>query len=267
MPVVTEDSAILPDASAAKPPCVETAPAEMLPDWASMPIVPIAEVAPTERFLPALSPIRLPDDSVPAVSVPEVASSAHNGSAQSVVTITMHDGAGQPLSGQRVSLGASAGFLSHVDVVTGTDGRAVFIVTAPALSVPAEDITVFATPFGTDAGAALTRILRIAFTGPSNTTAPQASFVFSPEAPIAGLSTAFDASATTDEGVQCVTCTFTWAFPTETASGMGAKYTLPTGQFPEGGTFNVTLTVRDSTGSETTLRRAVTWAPPAAEED
>ena len=192
---------------------------------------------------------------------------AHNGSAQSVVTITMHDGAGQPLSGQRISLGASTGFLSHVDVVTGTDGRAVFIVTAPALSVPAEDITVFATPFGTDAGAALTRILRIAFTGPSNTTAPQASFVFSPEAPIAGLSTAFDASATTDEGVQCVACTFTWTFPTETASGMGANYTLPTGQFPEGGTFNVTLTVRDSTGSETTLRRAVTWAPPPAEED
>ncbi|HET9195288.1 MAG TPA: invasin domain 3-containing protein [Vicinamibacterales bacterium] len=192
---------------------------------------------------------------------------AHNGSAQSVVTLTMHDGAGQPLSGQRVSLGTSSGTLSHADVVTGTDGRAAFIVTAPALSVPAEDISVFATPFGTDAGAALTRVLRIAFTGPSNTTAPQPEFVFSPETPVAGVSTAFDASATTDEGVQCVTCTFTWTFPTETASGMGANYTLPTGQFPQGGTFVVTLTVRDSTGSESTLRRAVTWDPPAPEEE
>lgn len=192
---------------------------------------------------------------------------AHNGSAQSVVTLTMHDGAGQALSGQRVSLGTSSGTLSHADVVTGTDGRAAFIVTAPALSVPAEDISVFATPFGTDAGAALTRVLRIAFTGPSNTTAPQPEFVFSPETPVAGVSTAFDASATTDEGVQCVTCTFTWTFPTETASGMGANYTLPTGQFPQGGTFVVTLTVRDSTGSESTLRRAVTWDPPAPEEE
>lgn len=192
---------------------------------------------------------------------------AHNGSAQSVVTLTMHDGAGQPVSGQRVSLGTSAGTLSHADVVTGTDGRAAFIVTAPALSVPAEDISVFATPFGTDAGSALTRVLRIAFTGPSNTTAPVPDFVFSPETPVAGVSTAFDASATTDEGVQCTTCTFTWTFPTETSSGMGANYTLPTGQFPQGGTFVVTLTVRDSTGSESTLRRAVMWDPPVPEED
>ena len=192
---------------------------------------------------------------------------AHNGSAQSVVTLTMNDGAGQPLSGQRVSLGTSSGTLSHADVVTGADGRAAFIVTAPALSVPAEDISVFATPFGTDAGGALTRVLRIAFTGPSNTTAPVPEFAFSPETPVAGVSTAFDASATTDEGVRCLTCTFTWTFPTETASGMGANYILPTGQFPQGGTFVVTLTVRDSTGSESSLRRAVTWDPPAPEED
>jgi hypothetical protein len=192
---------------------------------------------------------------------------AHNGSAQSIVTLTMLDSAGQPLAGQRVSLGISAGTLSHADVVTATDGRAAFIVTAPALSVPAEEITVSATPFGNDAGAALSRVLRIAFTGPSNTMAPQVDFVVSPEAPVAGVSAAFDASATRDEGVQCVTCTFTWTFPTETASGMGANYILPTGQFPDGGTFVVTLAVRDSTGSEATLRRSVTWAPPAAEED
>lgn len=192
---------------------------------------------------------------------------AHNGSAQSVVTITMHDSVGQPLAGQRVGVGASTGLLSHLDVVTGADGRATFIVTAPALSVPAEDISVFATPFGTDAGSALTRTLRIAFTGPSNTTAPVATFVFVPETPIAGVSTAFDASATTDEGVQCVTCTYTWTFPTESNSGAAASYTLPTGQFPQGGTFVVTLTVRDATGTETTLRRSVTWEPPAADEE
>jgi hypothetical protein len=191
----------------------------------------------------------------------------HNGSAQSVVTLTMHDSAGQPLSGQRVSLGTSSGSLSHVDVVTGTDGSATFVVTAPALSVPAASISVFATPFGTDANAALTRTLRIAFTGPSNTTAPEPVIVFAPEAPVVGVSTAFDASSTTDEGVSCGTCTFSWTFPTATASGPAANYTLPTGQFPQGGTFVVTLAVQDATGTGSTLRRSVTWAPPPAEED
>lgn len=191
----------------------------------------------------------------------------HNGSAQSVVTLTMHDSTGQPMSGQRVSVGASSGSLSHADVVTGADGRATFIVTAPALSVPAEDISVFATPFGTDSGAALTRTLRIAFTGPSNTMAPEATFVFAPETPVVGKSTAFDASETTDEGVPCVTCTYSWTFPSESKTGIGVNYTLPSGQFPEGGTFVVSLTVRDTTGTEATVRRSITWDPPPAEEE
>src|SRR6185503_11943190 len=72
---------------------------------------------------------------------------AHNGSAQSVVTLKMIDDSGQPLAGKRVSVTASTGSISQLEVVTGADGQASFIVTAPSLSTPAGDIVVFATPF------------------------------------------------------------------------------------------------------------------------
>src|SRR5262245_12196112 len=71
---------------------------------------------------------------------------AHNGSAQSIVTLKMYDDGGKPLSGQRVSVTTSAGSISNLDVVTGSDGQAVFTITAPALSIPASDIVVSATP-------------------------------------------------------------------------------------------------------------------------
>src|SRR5262245_20562303 len=58
---------------------------------------------------------------------------AHNGAAQSVITVAMNDDAGRPLSGQRISVSTNAGTSSHADVVTGGDGRATFTVTAPAL--------------------------------------------------------------------------------------------------------------------------------------
>src|SRR5678810_1417252 len=42
---------------------------------------------------------------------------AHNGAAQSVVTVTMTDESGQAVSGQRVSVGASTGFISHLSLI------------------------------------------------------------------------------------------------------------------------------------------------------
>src|SRR5262245_1963601 len=110
---------------------------------------------------------------------------AHNGAAQSVVSLTVINESGEGVSGQRLSVSASAGTSSSSEVVTGADGRATFIVTAPALSIPASTITVFATPFGTNADNALTRSLAITLTGtPANTTAPTAAFTVAPEAPV-----------------------------------------------------------------------------------
>ena len=56
---------------------------------------------------------------------------AHNGVAQSVVTVTMRNDSGQPIVGQRIGVGASAGLVSQVDVVTDGNGMAAFVVIAP----------------------------------------------------------------------------------------------------------------------------------------
>jgi Bacterial Ig-like domain (group 1)./PKD domain. len=189
---------------------------------------------------------------------------AHNGSAQSVVTVRMLNESGAPLAGQRVSVTTSTGSTSHVDVVTGTDGQAFFVVTAPSLSTPAGDIVVFATPFGINADNALTRSLSIALTGtPVNTTAPTAAFTFEPAVPEEGGAIVFDASTTTDEGQECGTrCTYSWNF-----GGLGAGSTQGMTVSRNAlvkGTYAVTLTVTDNAGTVSNKTRAVTVVLPAA---
>jgi hypothetical protein len=188
---------------------------------------------------------------------------AHNGSAQSVITVALSNDTGQPLANQRVSLGASTGTLSHADVVTGADGRASFIVTAPALSIPAQEINVFATPVGTDASGAMTRQVAIALTGTPNTTSPSAAFTFLPEAPIAPDAIVFDASTTMDEGQACLDrCTYQWNF-----RGLGAGSTdglVVTRDTVTQGTYAVTLTVTDNAGTVSSTTQVVVVAAPAA---
>ena len=187
---------------------------------------------------------------------------AHNGTAQSVVTLTVRNEDGQPATGVRVSVGASTGTSSHVDVVTGADGRASFIITAPPLSTPAEQITVFGIPFGTNADNSRSQTMTIALTGILNATAPTASFTFEPEAPADGGAMVFDASGTTDEGQTCGSlCFYSWDF-----GGLGAG--LTEGQAVarnalNAGTYAVTLTVRDNAGTVSSTTRTVTVSAPA----
>lgn len=188
---------------------------------------------------------------------------AHNGAAQSVVTLAVTNESGQAVSGQRISVGTSTGSISHVDVVTAADGRASFIITAPALSTPADKISVFATPFGTNADNALTRTLTIALTGTLNATAPTAAFTFTPEAPAPGNTIVFDASTTTDEGKACLdVCTYSWNF-----GGLGAGVTdgrVVARNTVAAGTYAVTLTVTDNAGTVSSTTRAVVVAVAAA---
>ena len=185
---------------------------------------------------------------------------AHNGSAQSLVTVFMHDEDGQPVSGQRVSLGSSVGTLSHVDVVTGSDGRATFVVTAPALSTPADKITVSATPVGNNFDNALPRLLTIGLTGTLNATRPSPSFTVAPDVLKAPGAVVVDASGTTDEGDLCGDrCTYSWSF-----GGLGAGVT--TGMVVSrtntaAGSYVVTLTVTDNAGSANSTTRVVTVEP------
>ena len=189
----------------------------------------------------------------------------HDGQSLSVVTITMRNESGQPLSGQRVSLGANTGALSQIDVVTGSDGSASFFVRAPALTTPAESINVVATPFGSNADTALTRTVTIALTGTPNTTAPDASFTVTPAQLTAGSAAAFDASATTDEGGPCNSaCSYAWSF----GDGGSASGRIVTYTYGAAGSFVVTLTVTDATGTVDTALQAVTvMAAPVVEEE
>ena len=185
---------------------------------------------------------------------------AHNGLAQSVVTLLMTNESGQPLSGSRVSVGASTGFISNVDVVTGSDGRATFVVTAPALSTPADKISVFATPFGVNADNALTRTLTNALTGTLNATAPSPAFTVTPESPATGVFAAFDASATTDEGKVCGDlCTYLWDF----GDGGNSAGRAVTHRFGAAATYAVKLTVTDNAGTSASTFLPVVVTDPA----
>ena len=185
---------------------------------------------------------------------------AHNGSAQALVTVFMHDEDGDPVAGQRVTLGASVGTLSHVDVVTGSDGRASFVVTAPTLSTPADRITVSATPVGSNFDNALPRTLTIGLTGTPNATRPSPAFTVAPDALKAPGAVVVDASGTTDEGETCGDrCTYSWSF-----GGLGSGVT--TGMVVSrtntaAGSYVVTLTVTDNAGSANSTTRVVTVEP------
>lgn len=136
-----------------------------------------------------------------------------DGRSQSVVTVTVRDAAGRPVSGQRMSVAASAGTLSESEVVTGNEGRVSFALVAPASGTVGGAAVVQVVPFGTNADDAVPRTVSILLTGVSNRTLPTPSFSFTPSAPQANQAVRFDASATTDEGAVCLdACTYRWDF-------------------------------------------------------
>ena len=185
-----------------------------------------------------------------------------DGSSQSVITVTVRNESGQAVSGQRVTLGASAGTLSQGEVVTGSDGRATFSLTAPPPGSTGNTIEVSATPVGGNFDNAITRSLSIAVTGTPNSTVPTPQFTVNPQSPGARETVTFDASTTTDEGGTCGTgCSYSWNFGDGTTrTGM-----IVTHSFASAGTFNVTLTVTDAGGASASRQRVITVttiAPP-----
>lgn len=184
-----------------------------------------------------------------------------DGRSQSVITVAVRNDAGQPVSGQRVTVGASAGTVSQSEVVTGSDGRATFTLTAPAAGTTGNTIDVFATPVGGDFTDARTRSLSIAVVGTSNSTVPSPSFTFTPSAPEIQQSVTFDATGTTDEGRACGTlCSYTWTF----SDGSVRSGQIITRTFTTAGTYTVTLSVTDPAGASASVTRTVAVADVAA---
>ena len=164
------------------------------------------------------------------------------------------------------------GTLSTRTAVTGEDGRARIVYTAPPK--PAEStgevvvVDFIVTPITTDfQGVEPRRVsLRLVPPGiiqPPNT-APQAQFTFSPESPRPMQSVSFDASESTDGGVACgPACTYRWDFGDgNTGSGVFATH-----QYRSTGNYQIRLTVTDARGASGAVARPITVGvatPPTA---
>ena len=86
-----------------------------------------------------------------------------------------------------------------------------------------------------------------------------ANFTFTPAAPQAGQTVAFDASTSTNGGTACLTlCTYSWNF----GDGGAATGLTTTHVFSNSGTFPVALTVTDPRGAATSKTISVTVAAP-----
>jgi PKD repeat protein len=163
------------------------------------------------------------------------------------------------------------GTLSAKTVVTGDDGRATVIYTAPPkvanMGGDGVIVTFRVTPVGNNyrGEEARTIDLRLLPTGiilPPNA-APTSLFTFTPSAPQVLQTVVFDASGSTDEGAACPSCSFTWDFGDGgTGSGVFSTHT-----YRHSGTFAVTLTVSDARGAVGVSTQAINVSsgpPPTA---
>lgn len=208
-------------------------------------------------------------------AVPDVIT--QDGFSQSLITVETRDANGQakPFVPVRVEITiggiiADFGQLSTKSVVTGSDGKAQVIYTAPPPAGEAVDvftiITIIATPIGTDyrnavARQADIRLVPRGFVIPPNGT-PIASFSFSPTAPTSFTPVNFDASSSRDD--DGVIVSYDWRFG-DGATGSGVRtshaYTAP-------GQYEATLTVTDDRNSRASVTKTVTVsASPAPTAD
>ena len=154
-----------------------------------------------------------------------------DGTSQATLTIDAASFDGRPARGLALRIDTTFddiiqdfGTLSAKTVVTGDDGRARVVYTAPPRpATPVDEfnvVTFSATPIGNDFRGEERRTaqLRLLPPGvvrpplPPNQT-PVPSFTFAPGRPAILTSVVFDASATQDEGAACgLACSYTWDF-------------------------------------------------------
>jgi hypothetical protein len=182
-----------------------------------------------------------------------------DGASQSVITVTARGPNGQPLTSlplraeiQVNGVPTDFGSLSARNIVTGADGRATLVFTAPA--APATPIAVDTltvvdigiTPLGTDFTNSSTRFASIRLV-PRGIIVPPANlrpqFTFTPSGPQDHQSVLFDASGSTAPANNPI-ATFSWNF----GDGDSGSGQTTTHSFDSPGTFVVTLTVADSLG-------------------
>jgi PKD repeat protein len=178
-----------------------------------------------------------------------------DGGSQSLITITARDSTGNPLRNLSLrtdifvgGVHTDFGSLSARSVVTGADGRATLVYTAPASPAgPSVDanttVNIVATPIGTDFANEVSRLVTIRLL-PIGVVVPldglQPAFTFSPSSPTDHQPVFFDATTSRAPANNPITA-YSWNFGDgSTSSGVTSTHT-----FNSPGTFVVTLTVTD----------------------
>ena len=188
-----------------------------------------------------------------------------DGASQSFVTVTVRDANGQPIRG--VTLRAETrvtdalvdfGRLSARSIVTGSDGRATLVYTAPSAPAAAVDtftiVEITVTPAGTDFNNANARSAAIRLTPPNDVIPPfnlVPQFTVTPTAPQIGQTALFDASGSTGAIAE-----YNWNFGDGgRGSGRATQHS-----YDEAGTFVATLTVSDAFGRTRSISQSITVA-------
>jgi PKD repeat protein len=209
--------------------------------------------------------------SVGVTATPDAIS--QDGGSQSAIVVTARGPNGEARQGVTFRLDVFAGgipvdygTLSTKTVVTGSNGQAGTIYTAPSAlpaganldycdGLPGGCVTITATPIGTNFVADATRQVLIhlipqgTILPPSST--PVASFTFAPGTPAANAPVVFDGSGSTI--AQGVIASYSWNFGDgSTGSGKTATHTYRTA-----GTYNATLTVTNDKGTAASTTKAI----------
>lgn len=157
------------------------------------------------------------------------------------------------------------GTLSTKSIVTGSDGRAAAVYTAPPAPPPAAGgsgnlVTIFVTPTGSNFQAANSQSADIRLVPPGvilpPAPTPTASFTYSPTPVLVKLPINFDASNSC-QGSPCTSTGLT-GFQWNFGDGTTASGKTTTKTFTSAGTFNVTLTVTNDRGVSASTTQAVT---------
>jgi PKD repeat protein len=212
-----------------------------------------------------------------------------DGGSQSSIRVTAHDANGQPINGQTFRLdimvsGSEVDFgtLSARTVVTGSDGTAFAVYTAPPAppngstvgtcgALAGACVSIAATPTGSNFSASQTQSVLIHLTVPGTilppAASPTAAFTVTPTPVGLNVATNFDASASCGGAVSGGTCdntnpitSYAWTFG-DGASGSGR--TTPH-TYTAAGTFSVTLTVTNSRGLSSSTTQSVSTVAGSA---
>ncbi|HZB26147.1 MAG TPA: PKD domain-containing protein [Vicinamibacterales bacterium] len=212
-----------------------------------------------------------PSEFATAISVslsPDVLT--QDGASQSVVTVTARDSNAQPVRSlplrAEIRVGgtiADFGSLSARSIVTGADGRATFVYTAPpAASMAVDTLTVVdiaVIPIGSDFLNSMTRIASVRLVPPGIVIPPDGlrpAFTVNPTDPQDNQSVLFDASTSQAPGNNPIV-SFAWNFGDgDSASGRTVSH-----QYRAPGTYIVSLTVSDTYGRTATATQSLTVGP------